>query len=112
MKKSVYTVLGMVLAFSLVAVVSADPLSDAYAGKFKGKTVTMSGPFTDNDAVKFNESVKEFSAKTGISIEYEGSKEFEASIKIRVDGGNAPDIVDFPQPGLLTNFAKAGKVQD
>ena len=29
-------------------------------GKFKGTTVTMSGPFTDNDAVKFNESVKEF----------------------------------------------------
>jgi alpha-glucoside transport system substrate-binding protein len=43
---------------------------------------------------------------TGITIQYEGSKEFEASIAIRVDGGNPPDIADFPQPGLLENFVK------
>ena len=78
----------------------------------KGKGVTMSGPFTDNDAVKFNESVKAFEEKTGIDIQYEGSKEFEASISIRVNGGNAPDIVDFPQPGLLETFVKTGKVID
>ncbi len=112
MKKSFFAVLGVAMALFLVSVVSADPLSDAYAGKFKGKTVTMSGPFTDNDAVKFNDSIKEFCDKTGIDIQYEGSKEFEASIKIRVDGGNAPDVVDFPQPGLLAGFAKSGKVID
>lgn len=112
MKKSLFAVLGAVMALVAVSAVSADALSDAYAGKMKGKVVTMSGPFTDNDAVKFNDSVKEFSEKTGITIQYEGSKEFEASIKIRVDGGNAPDIVDFPQPGLLAGFAKSGKVLD
>jgi alpha-glucoside transport system substrate-binding protein len=94
------------------ALVYADPLADAYAGKFKGTTVTMDGPFTDNDAVKFNESVKAFEEATGINIQYEGSKEFEASISIRINGGNPPDIVDFPQPGLLRNFVKAGKVVD
>jgi alpha-glucoside transport system substrate-binding protein len=95
-----------------VTTVSADPLADAWAGKFKGKVVTMTGPFVDNDAVKFNESLKEFTAKTGITVQYEGSKEFEASITVRVDGGNAPDIADFPQPGLLAGFAKKGKVVD
>jgi alpha-glucoside transport system substrate-binding protein len=78
----------------------------------QGKVVTMSGPFTDNDAVKFNESVKSFEEKTGIKIQYEGSKEFEASISVRINGGNPPDIVDFPQPGLLANFVKEGKVID
>jgi alpha-glucoside transport system substrate-binding protein len=72
----------------------------------------MSGPFTDNDAVKFNESVKEFENRTGIDIQYEGSKEFEASIAIRINGGNPPDVVDFPQPGLLGNFVKTGKAID
>jgi alpha-glucoside transport system substrate-binding protein len=91
---------------------AADPLSDAFAGKFKGKIVTMTGPFVDNDAVKFDMSVKAFEDKTGIDIQYEGSKEFEASIAIRVNGGNAPDIADFPQPGLLENFVKVGKVVD
>ena len=87
-------------------------LERAYAGEFKGTVVTMTGPFTDEDAVKFNNSVAEFEDKTGIDIQYEGSKEFEASITIRVEAGDAPDIVDFPQPGLLATFARQGKVVD
>jgi alpha-glucoside transport system substrate-binding protein len=87
-------------------------LVDAFAGKYKGTTVTMDGPFTDQDAVKFNDSVKDFQDKTGITIEYTGSKEFEASIRIAVEGGNAHDIVDFPQPGLLASFVAEGKVID
>ena len=72
----------------------------------------MEGPFTDNDAVKFDESVKAFEEATGIDIQYTGSKEFEASITIKVDGGSPPDIVDFPQPGLLANMVKKGQVVD
>jgi alpha-glucoside transport system substrate-binding protein len=87
-------------------------LSEAYAGKFKGTVVTMSGPFVDNDAVKFEQSIAEFEKATGIDIQYAGSKEFEASIRIAVEGGSAPDIVDFPQPGLLANFVKEGRVVD
>ncbi len=85
-------------------------LADAYAGKYKGTKVTMTGPFTDEDAVKFNNSVKAFEEATGIDIQYEGSKEFEASITVRVQGGDVPDIVDFPQPGLLGTFVNQGKV--
>ena len=44
----------------------------------------MAGPFTDNDAVKFDESVKAFEAQTGIDIQYSCSKEFEASISIAI----------------------------
>ncbi|MBX0330961.1 ABC transporter substrate-binding protein [Oscillochloris sp. ZM17-4] len=87
-------------------------LDDALAGKLKGTTVTMTGPFVDADAVKFADAMKSFEEATGITIQYAGSKEFEASIKIAVDGGNPPDIVDFPQPGLLATFVKTGKVVD
>ncbi len=72
----------------------------------------MAGPFTDQDTVKFNNSIKDFQDKTGITILYAGSKEFEASIRIAVEGGSAPDIVDFPQPGLLASFVAEGKVLD
>ena len=87
-------------------------LADAYAGMYKGTVVTMAGPFTDADAVKFEDSVKAFEDATGIDIQYEGSKEFEASITIRLDGGDAPDIVDFPQPGLLATAVKKGQAID
>jgi alpha-glucoside transport system substrate-binding protein len=87
-------------------------LANAYAGQYKGTKVTMAGPFTDNDAVKFDQSVKAFEDATGIDIQYTGSKEFEASIRIQIEGGNAPDIVDFPQPGLLQTFVETGKAVD
>ncbi|MBF9015799.1 MULTISPECIES: ABC transporter substrate-binding protein [unclassified Oceanispirochaeta] len=84
-----------------------DPYADV-----RGKVVSMAGPFVDNDAIKFEQSVKSFEEMTGIDIQYEGSKEFEASIGISIEGGDAPDIVDFPQPGLLKNFVAKGYVVD
>ncbi len=78
------------------------------AGEFDGTTVTMTGPFTDEDEVLFNQAVSPFEEATGIDIQYVGTKEFEASIAVRVEGDDAPDIVDFPQPGLMANFAREG----
>ena len=104
---------GAVLAFWAGAPVwAADmpkELTDALAGKYKGTKVTAFGAFAGADEVKFNENVKAFEEKTGIAIQYESSKQFEATISTRVDAGNVPDLVDFPQPGLMGNFAKAGK---
>ena len=87
-------------------------LANAYAGMYKGTVVSMTGPFTDADAVIFAESIKGFEDATGIDIQYEGSKEFEATITIRLDGGDRPDIVDFPQPGLLAIAAAKGQAID
>jgi alpha-glucoside transport system substrate-binding protein len=70
------------------------------------------GPFVDADAVKFEAMVKVFEDATGIDVQYEGTKEFEATIGTRVDAGDAPDVADFPQPGLLARFASEGKIVD
>jgi alpha-glucoside transport system substrate-binding protein len=91
---------------------SGSYLERALAGEFKGTIVTATGPFEDADAVKFDATIKEFEDKTGIDIQYEGTKEFETIISTRVDAGDPPDIADFPQPGLLANFVKAGKIVD
>jgi alpha-glucoside transport system substrate-binding protein len=87
-------------------------LDRALAGEFKGTKVTATGPFVDADAQKFDATMKAFEDKTGIDIQYQGSKEFEASIKAAMDSGTAPDIIDFPQPGLLAAFARQGKIVD
>jgi alpha-glucoside transport system substrate-binding protein len=82
-------------------------LADAFAGKYSGSKVVIVG-LPDN----LEEAVKGFSDKTGITIQYEGVHDFEASIQTRVNDGNPPDIADFSQPGLAANFAAAGKVID
>jgi alpha-glucoside transport system substrate-binding protein len=83
-------------------------LESACAGDMAGTVVTMMGPFTDADEVKFNESIAEFESWTGIDIQYTGTKEFEAIISAQVQGGAGPDIVDFPQPGLLKSLVQDG----
>jgi alpha-glucoside transport system substrate-binding protein len=120
MKKIVLAVLAIGLVFAFVACKGSEekaemaeaPAADDPYTEVRGTVVTMAGPFVDNDAIKFEESIKAYEEMTGIDIQYEGSKEFEASIRIRVEGGDAPDIVDFPQPGLLKNFAAKGFVVD
>ncbi|MBP1694113.1 MAG: transporter substrate-binding protein, partial [Chloroflexi bacterium] len=52
-------------------------LEKAMNGEYKGTTVVMDGPFSSNDQVKFEESVKDFETKTGITIDYIGGKGFE-----------------------------------
>ena len=52
----------------------------------------------------------DFSSCTGIKISYEGSNDFESQLPVRVSGGNAPDFAIIPQPGLLQQMVKTGKV--
>lgn len=87
-------------------------LESACKGEMAGTSVTMTGPFVDADEVKFNAAVKEFEDWTGIDIKYTGSKEFEAAIRASVDAKAAPDVVDFPQPGLLKDIVGKGAVVD
>jgi alpha-glucoside transport system substrate-binding protein len=93
------------------ATMSAE-LTAACAGELAGTVVTMTGPFTDADEIKFNEAIAPFEEWTGIDIQYTGSKEFEAAIRAAVEGGAVTDIVDFPQPGLLRDFVQGGYVID
>jgi alpha-glucoside transport system substrate-binding protein len=76
-----------------------------------GTTVTAYSPIRDVEADNHNKAWKQFEDCTGINIEYEGTGEFEAQIQVRVDGGNAPDLAFFPQPGLMQRFAASGKLK-
>ncbi|HEV7711837.1 MAG TPA: ABC transporter substrate-binding protein [Asanoa sp.] len=84
---------------------------DKYNGS-DGTTVSIYSSIRDAEADLLEESWKSFEDCTGITIEYEGSGEFEAQLPVKVDGGNAPDIAFVPQPGLLKRFADAGKLKE
>jgi alpha-glucoside transport system substrate-binding protein len=84
----------------------------ALNGDYKGTTVSVDGPFTNPDDVRFAESMKAFEDATGITVKYIGDKTFESRISIAVDAGNPPDIADFPQPGTVANFARQGHIID
>ena len=75
------------------------------------KVVSIYGTIADTEAELLEKSWADWEDKSGIDIQYESSKEFEAQIGIRAQGGNAPDIAIFPQPGLLGDLASRGFIQ-
>jgi alpha-glucoside transport system substrate-binding protein len=77
-------------------------------GTFDGAEVSIGGTILDLEADRLVDSWTDFESCTGISIEYQGSSEFEAQIAVLAEGGNAPDIGIVPQPGLLNRLAAGG----
>jgi alpha-glucoside transport system substrate-binding protein len=81
----------------------------SYAG-YSGKTVTMYASIVSPESDSLQKSWAEFSKCTGITIKYEGANDFESQLPVRVQGGTAPDLAIIPQPGMLQQMVKSGKV--
>jgi alpha-glucoside transport system substrate-binding protein len=82
-------------------------------GDLTGKKVHIYTSIVAPEDKPHKDSYKLFTKCTGASVEYEGSKEFEAQLVVRVKSGNAPDIAYVPQPGLLATLVKeTGKVAE
>ncbi|MFL6166428.1 MAG: ABC transporter substrate-binding protein [Ornithinibacter sp.] len=81
-------------------------------GDLTGKTVTVYTSIVSPEDAPHQASYKPFEDCTGVTIKYEGSKEFEAQLPVRVKGGNAPDIAYVPQPGLLATLVATGAVKE
>jgi len=73
--------------------------------------VTIYGTIADTEDELLQESWAAWEEENDIDIQYESSKEFETQISIRAQGGNAPDIAIFPQPGLLNDLASREYIQ-
>ncbi|MCR2812627.1 MULTISPECIES: ABC transporter substrate-binding protein [Microbacterium] len=82
--------------------------SDGESGAADGNVVTVYGTISDTEADLLEQSWADWEEENDIDIQYEASKEFEAQIAVRAQGGNAPDIAIFPQPGLMGDMADLG----
>jgi alpha-glucoside transport system substrate-binding protein len=80
-----------------------------FAGN-EGKEVEIYTTIVSPEAELYQESFVDFEECTGITINWNGSKEFEAQLPVRVEGGTAPQLAIFPQPGLLKAMVATGKM--
>jgi alpha-glucoside transport system substrate-binding protein len=87
-------------------------LDRAMAGEFSGTEVNVLSVLVDADEALFLESIASFEEETGIDVIHSGTKEFETQIVVQIDGGNAPDVVMWPQPALLGKFVASGDVPE
>ncbi|WP_343909200.1 ABC transporter substrate-binding protein [Nocardioides aquiterrae] len=79
-------------------------------GDLTGQTVSVYTSIVAPEDKPHIDSWKLFTTCTGATPKYEGSKEFETQLKVRVQAGNPPDIAYVPQPGLLQTLVATGKV--
>ena len=72
-------------------------------GDLKGKTVTIfTSIASDSEAKPHIDSYKPFEECTGATIKYEGSRDFEAQLPVRIKAGNAPKNGKREAPSSLT----------
>ncbi|MEM9746570.1 MAG: ABC transporter substrate-binding protein [Actinomycetota bacterium] len=77
------------------------------AGGDPDGVVTIFGPETEGELEAFRASMAPFTEATGIEVEIAGDQGFAEQIGVQVDGGSAPDIAIFPQPGRVVDFARS-----
>ena len=58
----------------------------------------------------FKADLSKFAEANGITIEFIKAGSWDTEIRTKVQGGNPPDVGLFPQPGLMCDLAKQGKL--
>ena len=74
-------------------------------------TVTIMFGFGGDQTQGFKDSLEPWAKTNNIKINYIQASAFDTQIRSSVAGNNAPDIAFFPQPGLLKDLQKQGKLQ-
>ena len=75
----------------------------------KGKTVEVFTSVVGDELTRYAKASADFTACTGIKINWNGSDQFEAQLPVRVAGGTAPDLALVPQPGLIAQMVATGQ---
>jgi alpha-glucoside transport system substrate-binding protein len=111
--------LGLLLALVLVAAACGDSGSDTTAAAggggdggggadISGTEISVFAAPTGDEGQSLQGTFDVWNAETGATATYEGSDSFEEQLRIRVDGGNPPDVAITPQPGSICTFADNG----
>src|SRR5439155_9990838 len=85
--------------------------SSGTGGKIGG-TVSVLATWGGDEQDSFLAMVKPFEDQTGVKVQYEGTRDLNAVLTTRVQGGNPPELAGLPGPGQMAEFAKAGKLVD
>jgi len=79
-------------------------------GQKLGGTVAVLGVWGGGELESFIAMVKPFEERTGVKVQFEGTRDLNAVLTTRLEGGNPPDAAVLPGPGQMAEFARAGKL--
>jgi len=74
--------------------------------------IKVIGTWGGQEADAFVAMTDAFTAKTGIKVQLESTRDLDAVLTTRLQAGNPPDLAILPNPGTLYGLAKQGKLVD
>ena len=96
----------LVLAIgSVLVAIACGTSSTSNAGSVK-----VIAEWSGTEQANFMAVLKPFEDSTGIKVQYESLRPIDAVLTTRVAAGSPPDLAAAPNPALLVDFAKKGKV--
>jgi alpha-glucoside transport system substrate-binding protein len=78
------------------------------AAESRDVSFTLFGAPTGVEGQALTGFIDAYNEATGADITFTGSDDFEAQLRIRVDGGDPPAVAFTPQPGTICDFAEEG----
>jgi alpha-glucoside transport system substrate-binding protein len=87
----------------------AGPSAGTASGPGKSTIEVMYGLGPDSEPA-FKLDVEKWAKDNGITVKFTKAASWDTEIRTRVQGGNAPDVGLFPQPGLMCDLAKQKKL--
>lgn len=101
-----------------VAVLTAGCLSQgggSGGGGGSGNTssnVEIAYAFTGTQSDSFQKVMNAWASSNGVNLKLTSTPSFQTVITTRAQSNQLPDIAMFPQPGIMANLAKQGKLTD
>ena len=77
-----------------------------------GGTVSVIAVWGGQELEVFRQMIQPFEERTGVRVEFEGTRDIDAVLTTRVEAGNPPDVAYLPGPGKMIELARAGKMID
>ncbi|MEV6317589.1 ABC transporter substrate-binding protein [Streptomyces sp. NPDC051776] len=101
-----------VLGLALTATACGGGTSSDSKQELKGQSVTVAGVWTGVEQKNFKKVLQAFEDKTGAETNFISTGDNVSTvIGSKIEGGNAPDVVMVPQPGVLKQFADKNWLQ-
>lgn len=80
-------------------------------GDFSGETVSVLAVWGGAELESFQAMVAPWEEETGATVEVESTRDIDAVLQQRVEGGTPPDLAGLPGPGVMAQFARSGDLK-
>ena len=114
MRKFRYLAPAMVAALVLAACGPSDEGNGGSGdgdGEFAGETVSVLAVWGGAELESFEAMVAPWEEETGAVVEVESTRDIDAVLQQRVEGGTPPDLAGLPGPGVMAQFARDGALK-